>query len=135
MIKTLIFLLGTTKLKPMLRKIVLTIIFLGGGLALQAQQKQQVAVEKGTILTLDEPVSDQYRYVLFPRKNFIIKRGAIADMKSVHGLEVEVVDYEYTEKGDTKVTLKRRDGKKFFRNYITVDAYLEDALTSGELTK
>ncbi len=119
----------------MLRKIILTLIFLGGGLALQAQQKQQVAIEKGTVLTLDEPVADEYRYVLFPKKNFIIKRGGIANLKSVRGVEVEVVEYAYTENGDTRVTLKRRDGKKFFRNFKTVDAYLEDALTSGELTK
>jgi protein involved in polysaccharide export with SLBB domain len=119
----------------MLRKIILTSILLGGGFALQAQQKQQIDIEKGTVLTLDEPVANEYRYVLFPRKNFIIKRGGIADMKSVLGLQVEVVDYEYTDKGDTRVTLKRKDGKKFFRNFKTVDAYLEDALTSGELTK
>ncbi len=56
-------------------------------------------------------------------------------MKSVFGKEVEVVDYAYTSDGDTRVTLKRTDGKKFFRNYKTVDAYLEDALTSGELIK
>ncbi len=116
-------------------RILLAICFLGGSMALQAQQKQQVTIEKGTVLTIAEPVSDQYRYVLFPRKNFIIKRGGIADMKSVFGKEVEVVDYAYTSDGDTRVTLKRTDGKKFFRNYKTVDAYLEDALTSGELIK
>ncbi len=118
-----------------MKRFLLTLCILGGSLTPQAQDKQQVTVEKGTLLTIAEPVSDQYRYVLFPRKNFIIKRGGIADMKSVYGKEVEVVDFSYTKDGDTKVTLKRTDGKKFFRNFKTVDAYLEDALTSGELTK
>jgi len=115
--------------------IFLSLFFLGGGLSLQAQQNEQTTIEKGTVLTISEPVSDQYRYVLFPRKNFIIKRGGIANMKSVYGKKVEVVDFSYTDDGDTRVTLKRTDGRKFFRNFKTVDAYLEDALTAGELTK
>ena len=119
----------------MIRSLIFAVCFLAGGLALQAQQKQQVSVEKGTVLTINEPVADQYRYVLFPRKNFIIKRGGIADMKSVYGKRVEVVDYSYTADGDTRVTLQRTDGKKFFRNFKTVEAYLEDALNSGELVK
>jgi protein involved in polysaccharide export with SLBB domain len=119
----------------MVRNILFALCFLGGGFTLLSQQKQQVTIEKGTILTIDEPVADEYRYILFPRKNFIIKRGGIPNMKFVYGKKVEVVDYSYTADGDTRVTLKRTDGKKFFRSYKTVDAYLEDALTSGELTK
>jgi hypothetical protein len=119
----------------MLQKVVLAICFLSGSLWMQAQQKQQITIEKGAVLTINEPVSNEFRYIKFPRKNFIIKRGAIADLKSVYGKEVEVIDFSYTDSGDTKVTLKRTDGKKFFRYFRTVDAYLEDALTSGELIK
>jgi len=100
-----------------------------------AQDKQQVPIQEGTILTIAQPVSAEYQHINFPRKNFIIKRGGIADMKSVFGKKVEVVAYSYTDEGDTKVTLKRTDGKKFFRNFRTVDAHLEDALSSGELKK
>lgn len=100
-----------------------------------AQEKKQVPIQEGTILTIAEPVSADYQHIHFPRKNFIIKRGGIANMKSVFGKKVEVVAYAYTDKGDTKVTLKRTDGKKFFRNFRTVDAHLEDALSSGELKK
>ncbi len=100
-----------------------------------AQEKKQVPIQEGTILTIAQPASAEYQHIHFPRKNFIIKRGAIADMKSVYGKKVEVVAYSYTDAGDTKVTLKRTDGKKFFRNFRTVDAHLEDALSSGELKK
>jgi hypothetical protein len=100
-----------------------------------AQEKRQVPIQEGTVLTIAPPASAEYQHIHFPRKNFIIKRGGIADMKSVFGKEVEVVAYSYTDKGDTKVTLKRRDGKKFFRNFSTVDAHLEDALSAGELVK
>ncbi|QBA65122.1 hypothetical protein [Muriicola soli] len=117
------------------RLLLIALCFLGGSLSLQAQQTQQTSIEKGTVLTINEPVSDEYRYVLFPRKNFIIKRGGIANLKSVYGKKVEVVHYSYTDNGDTRVTLRRTDGRKFFRNFKTVDAYLEDALTAGELVK
>ncbi len=100
-----------------------------------AQEKKQVPIKEGTILTIAQPVSAEYQHIHFPRKNFIIKRGGIANMKSVFGKKVEVVAYSYTDKGDTQVTLKRTDGKKFFRNFRTVDAHLEDALSSGELKK
>ncbi|NNJ89293.1 MAG: hypothetical protein HKP53_07810 [Eudoraea sp.] len=100
-----------------------------------AQEGQQVPIQEGTILTIAQPTSAEYQHIHFPRKNFIIKRGGIADMKSVLGKEVEVVAFSYTDDGETQVTLKRTDGKKFFRNFKTVDAHLEDALSSGELIK
>jgi len=119
----------------MLRTAFLVICLLGMSLGTNAQDKEQVPVKEGTILTINRPVGEEYQHIQFPRKNFIIKRGGIANLKSVYGKKVEVVSYSYTEKGDTEVTLKRTDGKKFFRNFRTVNAHLEDALTAGELKK
>ncbi len=39
------------------------------------------------------------------------------------------------KKGETMVTLKRKDGRKFFRSYGTVDADLVGALNDGELRR
>lgn len=119
----------------MVRKALLLGFFISMSAIATAQDNQQVPVEEGTILTIERPVGTEYHHIHFPRKNFIIKRGGIADMKSVYGKQVEVVAYTYTDEGDAKVTLKRTDGKKFFRNFRTVDAHLEDALSSGELKK
>ena len=119
----------------MVRKALLIGFFIGMSVIATAQDKQQVSVEEGTILTIERPVGAEFQHINFPRKNFIIKRGGIANMKSVYGKQVEVVAFSYTDEGDTKVTLKRTDGKKFFRNFRTVDAHLEDALSSGELKK
>ncbi|NNK75388.1 MAG: hypothetical protein HKP42_04915, partial [Maribacter sp.] len=101
---------------------------------LQAQQIEQHNIQKGDVLTIEEPSASDYRYVHFPRKNFIIKRGGIADMKTVIGKKVEITDYTYTSDGSTEVTLKLLDGKKFFRKFPTIKANLEDAISSGELT-
>ena len=56
-------------------------------------------------------------------------------MKTVLGKKVEIINYTYTSDGSTQVTLKRLDGKKFFRKFPTIKADLEDALSSGELTE
>lgn len=102
---------------------------------IQAQQKEQINIQKGAVLTIEEPSASDYQHVHFPRKNFIIKRGGIADMKTVLGEKVEVINYTYTSDGSTEVTLKRLDGKKFFRKFPTIKANLEDALSAGELTE
>ena len=102
---------------------------------IQAQQKEQINVQEGAVLTIEEPSASDYQHVHFPRKNFIIKRGGIADMKTVLGKKVEIVSYTYTSDGNTEVTLKRLDGKKFFRKFTTIKADLENALSTGELTE
>jgi hypothetical protein len=100
-----------------------------------SQAKQQVPIEDGTVLIIAKPATADYQHIDFPRKNFIIKRGGIANFKSLYGKKVEVVSHSYTPDGETIVTLKRVDGIKFFRNFSTVDAHLEDALSAGELIK
>lgn len=99
----------------------------------QAQQLQ-VPVNQGDSFTIKNPASSEFQHIHFPRKNFIIKRGGIADMKSVYGTEVVVTSVNLTNKGNTEVTLKRQDGRKFFRNFPEVTADLEQALQAGELT-
>ena len=118
-----------------MRKIVFCMLFAFTGYLVQAQQKQQVNIQKGVVLTIESPSASDYQHVQFPRKNFIIKRGGIADMKTVLGKKVEIIDYVYTSNGSTEVTLKRVDGKRFFRKFPTITARLEDAIRSGELSQ
>ena len=56
-------------------------------------------------------------------------------MKTVLGKKVEIIDYTYTSDGSMEVTLKRLDGKKFFRKFPTIKADLEVALSTGELSE
>lgn len=118
-----------------MRNIIFFILFLLSISLIQAQQKQQLNIQKGVVLTIKGPSASDYQHVHFPRKNFIIKRGGIADMKTVLGKKVEIIYYSYTSDGSTEVTLKRLDGKKFFRKFPTIKADLEDALSTGELSK
>ena len=90
-------------------------------------------VEIGDILTINKPKTADYQHIYFPRKNFIYKRGAIPTYKGIYNEEVEVINVQYSSKGDAIVTLKRTDGNKFFRFFPTVKANFDKAVKSGEL--
>ncbi len=90
-------------------------------------------VQVGDILTIEKPSGNEFRYVYFPKKNMIIKRGGIPSMKMVKNLEVEVVSVTYTN-NKTLVMLKRVDGGRFFKSLFSVKADYESALNAGELS-
>lgn len=94
-------------------------------------QSQEVQV--GDILTIEAPSGDEYQYIHFPKRNFIIKRGGIPDMDMVRDLEVEVVNVTYSKGNKTLVTLKRVDGGRFFKSLFSVKADYDGALNAGEL--
>jgi hypothetical protein len=90
-------------------------------------------VEVGDIFVLGKSEGAQYEHILFPRKNIIIKRGGIADMKQMAGLQVEVTAYSYDSKGNALISLRRTDGGKFFRSFREIKARYEPAIEDGEL--
>lgn len=90
-------------------------------------------VEVGDVLVLSTPVKETYKHLDFPKKNIIIKRGAIADFNSLIGKRVVVSEVSTASDGSTKVVLKREDGLDFFRFYPSVKGDLDKALSSGEL--
>ena len=90
-------------------------------------------VQIGDVFVISESGSDNYRHINFPRKNHIIKRGAIADFKRLKGLKLVVTSITTNSNDKTIVTLKRHDGQPFFRFFPTVDAHLEKAIEAKEL--
>ncbi len=99
-------------------------------LGLFAQQSSSYDYEVGDQFVLDRSDNQGYDHVKFPPKNFIIKRGGIADMKSLYNTKLTIV--AISESGDW-VTLKKADGSKFFNRLPTVKAHLPNALKAGEL--
>lgn len=77
------------------------------------------------------PESGSFSSVDIPKKNFIIKKGGIADIGTLHGVYVIVKE----EKNNGKVILARKDGKHFFNAFPVIHADLEEALAAGELVK
>ena len=114
-----------------MRKTTIVIAFLFSIGMLQAQENPDV-IEKGTVLTLGKVAASSYQHIDFPRKNIIIKRGAIANFNNLEGRKV-VVEEVSSLNGKTTVILKRKDGRNFFRFWPTVSSDIEMALLKGEL--
>ena len=89
-------------------------------------------VKIGTELTLGPVSASGYEHIHLPRKNFIIKRGAIANYNNLEGRTVVVADIITTD-GKTEFILKRKDGLNFFRFWPSLNSDAEKALAIGEL--
>lgn len=88
---------------------------------------------EGDILELGEASGSRYTSIDFPRKNIIIKRGAIADFNNLIGKKLTIQEIHNDKKGEVIAVLKRTDGLNFFRFYPQVEAHLSKAIASGEL--
>lgn len=95
------------------------------------QDTQSDLVKVGDELMISKMSGQHYQHIDIPRKNFIIKRGGIANMSSIENTTVIVT--KVSNNGNPTITFKKSDGRKFFKAYRTLTANLKDALESGEL--
>jgi len=113
------------------------VLFLAiGSLNLNAQNtafSDSKEVNVGEILEIGNPESSVYKHIDFPRANFIIKKGGIANYKNLEGYRVIVTSVIEKKDGTVTVKIKRADGQRFFGSHVVVSANLQDALESGEL--
>jgi len=117
-----------------MRKSFLFMIFFSTALMLSAQTTSNVLTEGETVV-LGKPSGADYQNIEFPRKNIIIKRGAIPNFNALVGEKLIVESIETDKNGNSKAILKRKDGRKFFRFYQTVEADLSSALESREIVR
>lgn len=115
-----------------MRKSVLFTAFLLSVFILQGQATDYNITE-GDTLMLGEPTGLTYSTIDFPRRNIIIKRGAIPNFNALIGKRVLVTQLKTGEEGRMNVKLKRIDGLNFFRFFPKVKADLSKAIDSGEL--
>ncbi|PKB44033.1 hypothetical protein AX016_2244 [Cellulophaga sp. RHA19] len=92
-------------------------------------------IKVGTELRIGEASSATYQHLILPKKNFIIKRGGLANYKSLKNLTVVVTDINTNKNGNVEVTLKRKNGKRFFNSHPTIKANYNKALEQKELLK
>lgn len=89
----------------------------------------------GDLYRINPPKNLTYKHLAFPELNIVAKRSGIANYKSVYGITVKVTSISTNKTGETIITLKRADGKKFFNYKKKVKAHLEKAIEAGELSK
>ncbi|MDO6493956.1 hypothetical protein [Cellulophaga sp. 2_MG-2023] len=119
-----------------MRKIMLVVVFLCLTIASKANTEPSLTeVKVGTELKIGEASSSTYQHLILPRKNFIIKRGGLANYKSLKKLTVVVTAVNTNSDGNVEVTLKRKNGKRFFNSHPTIKADYNKALEQKELLK
>lgn len=89
-------------------------------------------VEVGNVYMISNVKGNNYKYLKFPKSNFVIKKGGIVNYSKVVGQKVKVTSIK--EKKGTKVaTLVLVSGKKFFNSHKSITAKISDALDNKEL--
>jgi hypothetical protein len=98
-----------------------------------AQEKYDDMVNVGDELLIGSPSDANYKFIAMPRKNFIIKKGGIANMNSIVNNKVVITRKTYGKNDEVVVTFKKANGGKFFNAYRTLKADLNGAISNGEL--
>ena len=112
--------------------LLLVVALCTSGVFAQSQQTQS-DIQIGTTLEIGKPETTTYTYIHFPRENMIIKRGGIANYKSVRGKIVVVTAFKEKKNGTKVALLKRKDGGRFFGSHTVVEADVTKAMQTGEL--
>lgn len=113
-----------------MKKLTFTLFLLMTFLTLSAQESPKI----GDKLIIKEPSGPSYNHIAFPKLNFIVKRGKIANYKSVYDNEVVVREILAKDNGNTYVILEKKDGDKFFGFLTKVKANYNLAIDTGELS-
>ena len=106
-----------------------------GSLGIHAQDgaNKLAALKVGDVIEIGNPSTSKYKHIKFPRANFIIKRNGVADYKKALGEKVVVTDVETINAGETRISVKRADGRRFFNTVTSVSINLEKAVAANEI--
>lgn len=115
-----------------MKKLIVACIFAFLTLGVSAQEKK-IDVKKGDVFEIASPSGQEFKHINFPKKNFVIKRGGIADDKLVYGEEVIVTSVSLNKEGSTEIRIKPKDGGRFYNALRSVQVDFEDAIRTGEL--
>ncbi|WP_165749761.1 hypothetical protein [Cellulophaga sp. Z1A5H] len=115
-------------------KYILVLLFSTSILHAQNNSERIVTdVEVGDVFEIGKPETNRYKHIDFPRANFIIKRGGIANYKHPEGKIVVVTAVKEKKDGSTHVKIKRKDSGRFFGSHTVVSADIKKAVAAGEL--
>ncbi|MDH7444848.1 hypothetical protein [Aquimarina sp. 2201CG14-23] len=104
-------------------------------LTMNAQQSEVSTtdtIEVGDVLTIGNPSGQDYEHISFPPVNFIIKKGGTPNFKRLKGMQV-IVTKKTSINGEAKLTITRKDGKRFFNSHRSVKVALAPALETKEI--
>jgi hypothetical protein len=87
----------------------------------------------GDVFIIGTVKYDNNKHIDFPRANFIIKKGGLANYKNIKGEKVVITSIDQKSNGKRVATIKLVAPRKFFNShkYVTVD--LDKAIKNKEL--
>ena len=98
-------------------------------------QNSNSIVKVGDVFTIGEVDGNNYKYINFPKTNFIIKKGGIANYNRVKGEEVAITSIKENKDGNLIATIKLTSEKYFFRSHKYITVQIDEAINEKELLK
>jgi hypothetical protein len=101
--------------------------------ALMYSQSSSSDFNSGDVFLIGNVKYNNYKHINFPRANFIIKKGGIANYKNIKGKKVVITSIDEKRNGKRVATIKLVEPRKFFNShkYLTVD--IDEAIKNKEL--
>lgn len=96
-------------------------------------QKNSEMVKVGDIFTIAKVDMNNYKYIKFPKDNFIIKKGGIANYKNIVNQKVKITALKENNKGKIQATIQLTSGRSFFKSHKSIQVDLKNALAKKEL--
>ncbi len=108
------------------------LIFFGFLYGASYGQHSEHNVSVGDTFILQKSRLDDYKYVNFPKPNFIIKKGGVLNNKSLKGQKVEVISIK-EKQGALIATLELYSNRSFFGSHKQVTVHLDEAIQAAEI--
>ncbi len=98
-------------------------------------QNSESNVSVGDIFVLGKVAQNDYQHILFPKPNFIIKKGGIVNYKNLAGKKVEVTSIKKKKDGLLIARIQLTSKKYFFNSHKSLKVAIEGAIGQKELLK
>jgi hypothetical protein len=119
----------------MMKYLIFVFLFVQQAYGQNTFSNRPAVIRIGDVFKIGDTENSDYKYIKFPKKNFIIKKGGVADYETVIGRKVIITSVKVNRFGKTKVKIRPQDGRRFFTRYLTVGVDFDSAIKSGELVR
>lgn len=90
-------------------------------------------IKVGDVFVIGEVENNNYEHIDFPRANFIIKKGGLANYNTIKGEKVQIKSIKEKENGDFVATIELASKKRFFNSHKYVKVNINEAISQKEL--
>lgn len=113
---------------------ILSLVVLVFFIAKMTAQTEVSQVKVGDVFVIGNMTSNSYKFIHFPRANFIIKRGGIANYNKLSGQKVVITNIDETH-ANHSATIQLLHSRKFFKSHQSVKVNLLKAIKNKELLR